>query len=60
VEDSLANLWPAWEMGWSTVWVSREAQQPFCVEHMIRSLHELPYVVPQPIPAPPLQQWVYA
>ncbi len=59
VEDSLANLWPAWEMGWSTVWVSREMQRPFCVEHMIRSLHELPDVVPQPLQIAPLRQWVY-
>ncbi len=57
VEDSLSNLWPAWELGWSTVWVGRHFQQPLYVDRIIRSLHQLPDVVPQPLP---VRQWAFA
>lgn len=57
VEDTLANLWPAWELGWNTVWIGDHFQQPLYVNRIIRSLHQLPEVVPQPLPMP---NWAFA
>lgn len=57
VEDTLSNLWPAWELGWSTVWIGRHFQQPLYVNRIIRRLHELPNLVPQPLP---VRQWAFA
>lgn len=57
VEDTLANLWPARELGWSTVWIGNHSQQPPYVDRIIRSLHQLPEVVPQPLPMP---NWAFA
>ena len=56
VEDTLANLLPAREIGWSTVWVGPHFQQPLYVDRIIHNLHQLPNVVPQPWP---VRQWAF-
>lgn len=42
VEDSLANLRTAKSLGMRTVWLTRQARRPACVDARIRSIRELP------------------
>lgn len=45
VEDSLDNLRTAKSLGMRTVWISRQAKRPACVDVRIRSVRELPGLI---------------
>lgn len=47
LDDSAANLVPAFEMGMSTIWINREGQLHPCAVRTVRKLTELPEAMPE-------------